>query len=80
MPYLIHSLGLVACQLAVRINGILLKKVPNLIARCQEVLISDMIVVACRELCLTPTTAGLQGMWLQFLPTRPEINEVTPQR
>ena len=71
MPYLIHSLGLVACQLAVRINGILLKKVPNLIARCQEVLISDMIVVACRELCLTPRQQVYRGCGYNFCPPVP---------
>lgn len=52
MPDLIHRLALVARKLPLRIQRVLLEKEPDLIPRRQEVLVSNMVVVVRRELCL----------------------------
>ena len=55
MSDLVHGLVLLARQLALLINGLLLQEVPNLVARGQEILVADMVIISSSELCLAST-------------------------
>lgn len=47
---LIDSLGLLSFQLAMVVDSVLFQEVTNFVTGCQEVVVSDMIFVASREL------------------------------
>ena len=49
VPYLIDSLDLFSCQVAVLIDCVLFQKESDFVARVQEVVVADVIVVSSRE-------------------------------
>ena len=58
MPNLVHSFALVPCQPPVLIDRVFLKKVPNLVARSQEIVVANVIIVSRAELCLIGICSG----------------------
>lgn len=52
MSYLVDSFSLVSCQTALLINSIFLQKKSDFIARVQEVIITDMIIISGSEFSL----------------------------
>lgn len=52
MSYLVDSFSLVSCQTALLINSIFLQEKSDFIARVQEVIITDMIIISGSEFSL----------------------------
>ena len=66
---LIHCLGLIRRQLPVAVDGVFFEEVADLIARVQEIVVTDVVLVRCREFRLPPhdDVVGL-------LPGRRDLN------
>ena len=59
MADLIDGFALVPVEVSVRINGIFFQEIADFVARRQEVIVADVIIITCREL-------GLAGRYLAF--------------
>ena len=64
MTNLVHRLLLLSRQLPILVDSLFLKEVPDLVARVQEVVVANVIIVASSELGLNQNPQRVNGISL----------------